>query len=195
MTPQTMPSPTNEAPANPQPEARISVEVVQSLFDLLVPLSSSLRDKCLALGFDPKKLSPTYSLDGFSELLLAVARERFADRPLEQALDRLGRENVLAMQKRHIWLSAMLPMMRLLGPHRVMSKANARRIGQTNTELTYTTTGPTEGELKIHPCPLPAFLGGVVAQVVANAGGLDARCDLIAQSGAAATLRVSWKPS
>jgi uncharacterized protein (TIGR02265 family) len=178
----------------PSAPARVTVEVVQGLFDFLTPMSAALQLRCRELGFDASKLTPDYDLEAFSKWVAVLARERFPDLGVEQGLTRLGRENVRAMQNRNLWLSAMLPMMRLIGPHRVLSKANARRIGQTNTELLYTQTGPSSGTLTIRPCPVGAFLAGVVEQVVLNAGGLEPAVTVTSQNAAEAVLAVSWSP-
>ncbi len=176
----------------PVAPARVTVEVVQGLFDFLAPMSATLQAQCRELGFDATKLAPDYDLDAFSKWVTILARVRFPDLAIEQALTRLGRENVRAMQNRNLWLSAMLPMMRLIGPHRVLSKANARRIGQTNTELVYTQTGPTSGTMIIRPCPVGAFLAGVVEHVVFNAGGADPTVTVTSQSAGEVIFAVSW---
>ena len=178
----------------PHHEPRVTVEVVQGLFDCFAPLSEALAARSRALGFDPQLLEPTYPVKAFSELVVAGATERASGLPLDEALEQLGQQTVRAMQARHRWLAALLPMMWLVGPHRMLAKANARRIGQTDTEVLYTELGPTEGELVMRPCPLPRFHAGVISQVVANAGVQQVRVAVQRSSEVEAVFNVRWAP-
>ncbi|QDE68873.1 hypothetical protein BHS07_19505 [Myxococcus xanthus] len=193
------PAGTAGAGMHPMAERLVFPPIVEGLFvrGLSGRVTPLLKEQLRSEGLDlDRPLLPAYSLESWIRCVTLTAKALHPHEPDEVAWRMLG-ERMIDGYRDTLMGRALLGVMKLLGPRRMLSKAqHGFRTSNNYTEVRITETGPTEAEVWLNePGMLRYFKQGVMLAMSRAAGGVAASVDVRTFDEHCVTYRVSWKDS
>lgn len=162
---------------------------LRALKDRLTP---ALRSELKAAGLDLDHVLPAYPLTIWEEALCIAARGLYPEHRPEEALAQLGRLLIEGYQQTAIG-KAMFPLMKLLGPARVLTRMSRNFQSANNyTETRVNQLSPREAELWFNRVLQPAFYQGVLEAGLQAAGAQELAVELGSREGEGFTFRIRW---
>ena len=144
------------------------------------------------LGLDLDHVLPAYPLSIWEHGLRVTAATLFPELDLDAAMRELGRLLITGYQDTAIG-KAMFPLMRLLGPARVLARIGRNFQSANNyTETKVSQLAPNRAELWVNRVIQPGFYLGLLEAGLAVAGAKDLAVELGARDGEGHTFRIRW---
>jgi uncharacterized protein (TIGR02265 family) len=158
-------------------------------------LTPACRMRLREAGLDlEQKLSPTYTLEQWKQYLRIAADHVYAGMPTEAAYYSLG-ERFIDGYFATLFGRALLGMVRLAGPRRVLTQAKLGFRTSTNcSEVRIVERSPTSLEMWVNDimADQPTFAAGVLARTAELAGGQRVAVVPEGFDGQSATYHVRW---
>jgi len=155
-------------------------------------ITPALADALRGVGLDVDHVLPAYTLDTWEHSLRVTCANLFPDQPLDDSMAELGRLLIAGYQQTAIG-KAIFPLMRILGPTRVLARMGRNfQSGNNYTDTSVTQLGPTEARLWFNRVIQPAFYRGILEAGLLSAGAKDLVVELGDRDGAGFTFHLRW---
>jgi len=161
-------------------------------------LTPRIKERLREVGIDlqAKRLQPAYPFDSWMAALRIAADEVFPGVPEDRAMFQVG-ELMIAGYQQTVMGKALLGMMRVLGPRRILQRAQQSfRSGNNYTETRLTEVDATTVDVWVnHIGTYPTFTSGILYAGVSAAGGKQVEVQVLGFDGKeGGTYRVRWTP-
>jgi uncharacterized protein (TIGR02265 family) len=160
-----------------------------------VPVELKAQLRSVGVDLD-KQLLPAYPVPTWCRCVELSAPFVFPSERREMAWRKLGERMIDGYQDSMIG-SAMFSMLRLLGPKRMLQRAQKNfRTGNNYSEVRITEVSPTVMHLWFNETdePLRYFTSGLVLAGMRVGGAEEPQVDIVDKDPKGFTLRASWKP-
>lgn len=156
-------------------------------------MTKRARERLAGAGLDlSQPLLPAYPRSQWTTFNTILVEELFPGSTRDQALEQIGRATVEGY--RHTTLGqAILARVKRGDPLRALQRLpNVLRGLRTRSESRITSLGERECEVWIGDSATPTFMMGVLEGLLAYAGVVEPRVELVHQEGRDITLRATW---
>ena len=155
-------------------------------------ITPELRTALHQLGLDVDHVLPAYALDTWEHSLRVTCGHLFPDKALDDAMAELGRQLIAGYQDTAIG-KAIFPLMRILGPARVLARMSRNfQSGNNYTDTRVTMLGPSEAVLWFNRVIQPAFYRGILEAGLFAAGAKELSVELGDRQGEGFSFRIRW---
>ena len=145
-----------------------------------------------ALGLDVDHVLPAYALETWEHSLRVTCEQLFPEHKPEDAMAELGRLLIAGYQQTAIG-KAIFPLMRILGPARVLARMSRNfQSGNNYTDTRVTQVTPSEALLWFNRVIQPAFYRGILEAGLTAAGAKELAVELGEREGEGFTFRIRW---
>jgi uncharacterized protein (TIGR02265 family) len=153
------------------------------------PVERKLKD----LGIDLKGKPKSAPHEQWVKALALAANELFFG-TIDDRFRQLG-HCVMIHHEETVMGKAVIAVMRLIGPARVLKRINSTlRSGNNYVQATLAPTGPTTWEGVVNECNgNPNYIAGVIQQGLIISGGKNVKVDAVGFDGHSAHFRISWE--
>jgi len=167
---------------------------VEGLFyrALRARITPPLEEKLRTLGIDLKGKPKSVPHKEWVQALHLVATELF-DGPVDTRFRKLG-NSVMLHHEETVMGKAVITVMRLMGPKRVLNRINSTlRSGNNYIQATLAPTGPTSWEGSVNECNgNPHYIAGVIEQGLIISGAKEVKVDVSDFDGHSAMFKLAW---
>jgi len=145
-------------------------------------------------GIDPtRRLAVAYPVAQYTALMARLAAVRFPDASPGERFLLLGRAFIEGYQQTMMG-RALLRLMAVLGPRRVLSQATRNFRSACNySRAEVKELGPCHFEMMVYPVANPGWHVGIVTAGLQVAGAKNVRMDLTSHMGEEATFDIRWE--
>ncbi len=157
-------------------------------------ITPALKQKLREIGIDlDEKLKPAYPLEMYLKGIRLAIDLAYPGIPRDVAMKKIGETAARSFGETALG-KLLVTACRLMGPHRVLGKAQTQFRTMSNyLECTTKKLGPTEYEMWLsHAGERWAYFEGVVCTFIEYGGAKHPQMKLIKRDGEAATYRISW---
>lgn len=157
-------------------------------------LTPELREMLRGHGVDfDRPLLPAYSLDAWAQALCATAEALYPALPLEEGTKELGKATFLGLKETAIG-KAMFPLLRLLGPKRVLRRmTRSLRNGSNFIDTKLLREGDQDAAIWFNHVRQVGFYQGVLETALLTAGAQEAHAELGAREGMSIVYELRWR--
>lgn len=162
---------------------------LRALRDRVTP---GLKQELKAVGLDLDHVMPAYPLAVWEHALRVTAQSLYPDQRLEHAMSELGRRLIDGYQQTAIG-KAIFPLMRLLGPARVLGRMSRNFQSANNyTETRVKQLAEHDAELWFNRVLQPSFYQGMLEAGLQAAGAQELTVVPGERVGEGFTFRIRW---
>jgi len=181
---------------SPQEEPLVFATAWESLYlrGLKGQLTPALRERLKHHGVDfGQPLLPAYPLEIWAAALRDTARQLYPERSLDEGTRELGRRTFLGLRETTIG-KALFPLLRLLGPQRVLKRmTRSLRSGSNFIETRVLREGDQDAEVWFNHVVEVGFYQGVLETALVAAGATEATVALGPREGPSIVYKVRWQ--
>ena len=156
-------------------------------------VTPELRGRLRGVGIDlDQALLPAYPLPVWAEALRTTSRALFPDKAVDDGIAELGRMTVQGLRETLIG-PAIFPLLRLLGPRRVLQRMTRNlRNGSNFIETKLLLEEAQQAEIWFNRVREVGFYRGVLEAGLKAAGASEATAEICTREGDAVVYRVRW---
>lgn len=188
----------NQLPKRPEPAERLnfpnSIEAVVNHV-LEGKVTPKLKELLRAEGVDlDRPLRPAYPADAWSRCLQHIALELFPNRSAEESFRAMGSSTIDGLQGT-MWGRALLAMMRLLGPRRLLIRLQKDiRASDNFTNLVVTELEKTHFEIAVNwGNAMPGYVEGLLGSLMLAGGARIPVVTHVSTTGSDSVYRIRWE--
>lgn len=155
-------------------------------------ITPALGERLKALGIDLAGKPRSVAHAQWVQALHLVATELF-EGPVDLRFRKLG-QSVMLHHEETVMGKAVITVMRLMGPKRVLGRINSTlRSGNNYIQATLAPTGPTSWEGLVNECNgNPQYIAGVIEQGLIISGAKEVKVDVSDFDGHSAKFKLAW---
>jgi uncharacterized protein (TIGR02265 family) len=188
----------NQLPKRPEPAERLNFpNTIEGVVNHVLKgkVTPRLKELLRAEGVDlDRPLRPAYPADAWSRCLKLIALELYPDRPAEESFRAMGSSTLDGFGET-LWGRALLTMMRLLGPRRLLTRLQRDiRASDNFTNLVVTELEKTHVEISVNwGNAMPGYVEGLLGSLMLAGGARNPVVTHVSTHGSDSIYRIRWE--